>query len=114
MKRGNPSSEKRKVTTYKARMPATPVASLICGDDEASLKRHYKMMSSEMKKVTPNKQVIQKLMMKTFVPRRKEILEGMGTIQDILTAYPALKYPDEVRLVVKMYDCVLDTFIDYS
>lgn len=84
MKRGNPSKDKRRIQPKdKARMPSAPTVSpLPCGEDKASLQRHCQMLKAEMKKVTPNKQVLQKLMLKTYVPRRKDILEGMGTVQD--------------------------------
>lgn len=39
-------------------------------------------------------------MEKTFVLRRKEISEGLGAVHDILAAYEALKYPEEVLPVV--------------
>ena len=41
----------------------------------------------------PNKQIYRELMKKTFPTRRKAFVEGMGTVKEILDAYPA---PDEV------------------
>lgn len=99
MKRGNPSKEKRKVfTPDKVKMPTSPVptCTLTCGEDEASLIRHTKMLKSEMKKVNPNKQIVQKLMQKTFVLRRRDFLEETRTVHEVLQSYPALKYPEEV------------------
>ena len=105
MKRGNPLKENRKIISPdKAKMPAVPVFTLPCGEDEASIVRHTKMLKNEMKKVNPNKQIIQKLMEKTFVTRRKEILDGMGTVHDILSTHSALKYPEEVSSLHVLID----------
>lgn len=52
IKRGNPSKEKRKVVANdQPRMPTAPAAPLyMCGEDDASIARHGKMLTSEMKK----------------------------------------------------------------
>ena len=42
-------------------------------------------------------------MEKTFVLRRKEISEGMGAVHDILAAYEALKYPEEVSIACSVF-----------
>lgn len=100
MKRGNPLKDKRKVVANdQPRMPTAPATPLyMCGEDDASIARHCKMLTSEMKRVNPNRQVIKQLMAKTFTLRRRQILEGMGTVQDIIKVYPALKYPEEVSI----------------
>ncbi len=42
--RGNPLKEKRKhISPDKAKMPAVPMFTLPCGEDEASIARHMKM-----------------------------------------------------------------------
>lgn len=77
----------------KVVMPTAPTApGLPIGEDEASQQRHLKMLSSEMKKVHPKKQITRELMKRTFSTRRKQILDGMGSVKDILAVYPALKH----------------------
>ena len=100
MKRGNPSKEHRVPSTVKVTMPTMIVPTLPCGEDEASQTRHMKMLKNEAKKVNPNKQIVLKLMEKTFVLRRKDIHEGMGTVHEILSSYPALKHPEEVSVTL--------------
>ncbi len=47
-------------------MPAAPIASLLpFGEDEASLQRHKKRLKDEMKKVSPNRQIVRELMKRT-------------------------------------------------
>lgn len=59
--------ERKHVSPDKGRMPAVPVFTLPCGEDEESHQWHVKMLKSELRKVNPNKQVLKKLMEKTFV-----------------------------------------------
>lgn len=100
MKRGNPIKEKRKpAPVMKPTMPTILAANLVTiGEDEASQSRHLKVLKVELKKVNPNKRIVKELMKRTFTFRRKEIVEGMGSVQDILSAYPALKFPEEVSI----------------
>ena len=97
-KRGNPCKESKKTIQFaKSVMPVIPDAPLLpTGEDEASQQRHLRMLKSEMKKVNPNKQIYRELMKKTFPTRRKAVVEGLGTVKEILDTYPALRFPDEV------------------
>lgn len=96
-KRGSGSRKMPHVMTFT--MPSTPGApALPTGEDEASQLRHLKMLKSEMKKVNPKKQITRELMKRTFPTRRKAIMDGMGTVKEILLNYSALKYPDEVSM----------------
>lgn len=61
------------------------------------------MLKRELKKINPNKESIRLLMKKTFSLRRKKILDGIGTVHDILSLYEALKFPEEVSIY--MYVC---------
>ena len=99
MKRGNPSKEEWKmVPIARPCMPAVPVNVLMpVGEDEASQLRHEKVLKVEMKKVNPNKQTVRELMRRSFFLRREKIVAGLGSVQDVLAFYPALKYPEEVR-----------------
>lgn len=83
---------------------------LPCGEDEASLTRHLNMLNREVKKLNPNKQSVQLLMKKTFSLRRKQILEGIGTVQEILALYSALKYPEEVSYGVMAVSYIFNVF----
>lgn len=100
MKRGSGSSckeSRKKIQVAKPVMPATPDLPLLpTGEDEASQQRHLRLLKNEMKKVNPSKQIVRELMKKTFPTRRKAIVEGMGTVKELLFTYPALKFPDEV------------------
>ena len=81
----------------KPTMPAVPAPNLLpVGEDDASQLRHSKLLKSELKKVNPNKRTVRELMKRTFPLRREEIVEGMGSVQDVLSSYAALKYPEEV------------------
>ena len=84
-------------------MPAIPSTILMpVGEDEASQLRHEKVLKAEMKKVNPNKQTVKELMRRSFFLIREKVINGLGSVQDILGFYPALKCPDEVS-------CVLDS-----
>ena len=62
-------------------MPDTPppICILPTGEDTASQQRHLKVIQSELKKVSPNKQVVKELMKHTFPIRRKFISDGTGS-----------------------------------
>ena len=78
-------------------MPAAPIAPLLPdSEDEASQQRHKKKLKDEMKRVSPNRQIVRELMKRTFPVRRREVFDGIGTVQEILSYYPALKSPEEV------------------
>ena len=99
-KRGNPSKEGRKYLTPKPVMPSTSSPLIPVGKDEASQQRHEKILKAEMKKANPNKQTVKELMRRSFFQRRRNIVDGMGTVQDILIHYPALKNPEEVSIAI--------------
>ena len=97
-KRGNPSQESGRILfSAKKVMPAARIAPLLTdSEDEASQQRHKKKLKDEMKRVSPNRQIVRELMKRTFPVRRREVLDGIGTVQEILSYYPALKSPEEV------------------
>ena len=97
-KRGNPSKESRKSQSeLKSVMPTFTPSLMPAGEDEASQLRHEKLLKQEMKKVNPNKETVQELMRRSFFLQRRSIIEGaLGSVQNILSQYPALKYPKEV------------------
>ena len=78
MKRGNPDKENKATPLQvKAKMPASPVAPVLpIGKDKASQDRHLKMLQGEMKKVNPNKKIVQELVKRTFASRRKTVMDG--------------------------------------
>ena len=55
-------------STPKSKMPSIPFvpALLPIGEDEASMKRQFKMMQNELKKVVPIKKIVIDLMRRTF------------------------------------------------
>lgn len=109
LKRGNPSNKSGTSAPAKKVMPAAPIVSLSpIGEDEASLQRHKKKLKDEMKRVSPNKQIVRELMKRTYELRRKEIMECTGTIHDILLSYPALKDSGEVSYPLFKLPCYLN------
>ena len=120
-KRGNPDKEEHTpAPPQKAVKPSTGVVPMLpTGEDDASQQRHLKLLQAEMKKVNHNKRVIRDLMARTFPTRQQELLEDGGPVADILKAYPALKYPDEVTKLrpLKHYITIIMrifSFIDHS
>ena len=94
-KRGKKSDAPYKVK--KPQMPATsPAPTPGVGEDEASHKRHVTLLKAECKKQSPNKYSCCELMQRIFSLRRWELLEKPVSVDQLLSTYPALKYPDEV------------------
>lgn len=108
MKRGDRSKEKHKVYSPTVKMPTARVPMLLpCGEDDASLTRHMNVLKHELKKINPNKESVRMLMQKTFLLRRKQILDGIGTVHEILSLHTALKCPEEVSTC----SCMMITFL---
>ena len=94
-KRGKKSDGPYKVK--RLQMPVTSPAPIPgVGEDEASHKRHVTLLKAECKKSNPNRYSCRELMQRTFSFRRKELLENPISVDNLLSTYPALKYPDEV------------------
>ena len=75
-------------------MPATSPAPI--PEDEASHKRHITLLKAECKKSNPNKYSWWELVHCTFSFHCKELLEKSISVDNLLSTYSALKYPDEV------------------
>ncbi len=108
-KRGNANhSSPSQSKVQQPKKPAFPSEDLttITGEDQNSMHRHLRFLSSELKKVVPNKNVCQELMTRTFPMRRQDIKAGNLSVMDCLVKYPALRFPAQVQLcifIVYMY-----------
>ena len=67
------------------------------GEDEHSFCRFNRMLQAEAKKVKPNRDVVSKLMERTYPQRRIDILSTPMPLTQILLKYPCLGKEDEVR-----------------
>ena len=98
-KRGDPT--KQHLQPFKIQNKTMPYSSNLHSDfqveDEASMKRHLKLLQMEFKKVVPNRQITKELMKRTYPKRRQEVLDGNVSIGKILEMYPALAHADEVN-----------------
>ena len=68
MKRGNPCKENcSPIQMDNVKMPASPAMPMMPpGEDKSSHQRHLKMLQMVPKKLNPNKQIMNKLMKRTF------------------------------------------------
>ena len=66
-------------------------------EDSISLKIHLHSLACESRCKEPNKRKINLLMNKTFSERRNYILKDQPAIIDVLSKYPVLHDPEEVR-----------------
>ena len=66
------------------------------GEDEASFKRHNKILILESKKSRPNIAVVTPLMERTFAFRRADILANPLDVTTMFTKYPFLQNVDQV------------------
>ena len=96
-KRGDPT--KQHLQPFKIQNKTMPYSPNLHSDfqveDEASMKRHLKLLQMEFKKVVPNRQITKELMKRTYPKRRQEVLDGNVSIGKILEMYPA--HADEVN-----------------
>ncbi len=83
---------------FKKEIKQFPEPSFPVGEDEASSKRHQRMLLMEEKKLNRNKQTVSLLMSRTFTFRRNDITKNPKPVQDILRLYPSLKRFDQVRI----------------
>lgn len=60
-------------------------------DDDVAYDRHMKMLMQEVEKLKPNMDNVKELMLRTFVRRRKWILDESHLVVDIYKKYPFLK-----------------------
>ena len=65
------------------------------GEDKSSHDRHVKLMQLEERKVSPNTNILNDLMKRTFSLRRTEIVDKPQPIQQILS-YPSLRRYNQV------------------
>lgn len=94
---------------YKLKTPQMPISSSApipgIGEDEASHDRHVTLLKAECKKAKPNKHSYRELMKRTFSFRRQALLQKPMSVDQLMSMYPALKYPDEVLSI--NCECVL-------
>lgn len=90
-----PAKKKRIDHPQYPKSPAAPV--IPAGEDQASHRRHLKILQLEENKVTPNKRTVADLMARTYPFRRQEILEQPQLLEQLLKTYPSLKRPEQVR-----------------
>lgn len=97
-KRGKKSDKPYKLKTPQ--MPMTSPAPVPgVGEDEASHNRHVTLLKAECKKANPNKHSYRELMKRTFTFRRQAILQKPMSVDQLMSTYPAMKYPDEVQYI---------------
>jgi len=82
----------------KPHYPSQSMPAAAVGEDKASHSRHVKMLQSEERKVSPDKNVVADLMSRTFYFRRSEILEQPQLVQELLKTYPSMKRYDQVHI----------------
>ena len=68
-------------------------------EDSISVELHVHSLVCESKSKDPNKKKINLLMNKTFSERRNYILNDQPEIADVLSKYPILHNPEEVRIL---------------
>lgn len=92
-----------KTTKKKLDSIKKPVSSLVQppdippGEDEHSFSRFNGMLKAEARKTKPNRDVVNKLMERTYSQRRKHILTTPMPLSQLLQQYPFLKREDEVH-----------------
>ena len=67
------------------------------GEDEASHNRRVTLLEVECKKANLNKHSYRELMKRTFTFRHQAILQKPMSVDQLMSTYPAMKYPDEVQ-----------------
>ena len=97
-KRGKKSDKPYKLKTPQ--MPMTSPAPIPgIGEDKASHDRHVTLLKAECKEVNPNKHSYRELMKRTFSFHRQALLQKPMSVDQVMSTYPAMKYPDEVQLL---------------
>ena len=66
-------------------------------DDEISLERNMKTMSSELSKTKSSPEVLDELMKQTYRNRRASVLSGGVGVLEICDKFPLLRKPKHVR-----------------
>ena len=74
-------------------------------EDSISLKIHLHSLACESRCKEPNKRKINLLMNKRFSERRNYILKDQPAIIDVLSKYPVLHDPEEVRTKICSNSC---------
>ncbi len=64
--------------------------------DQATYNRYIFTLGIELRKETPNQDVVLQLMLATFITRRQHILEAVETSEAVLDKFPAFTMPDVV------------------
>ena len=67
-------------------------------DDAAAHERRIKLIQRENKRLTPDTHIVSELMEKTFIYRRRQILEAPVLVADLLITYPFLCQFEQVRI----------------
>ena len=76
--------------------PESPPIEIDEGEDKVSHDRHLKVLRSECQKINSNAEVKKKLMERTYMIRRSEILTNPKPVKILLNMYPPLKEYNEV------------------
>ena len=75
------------------------------------MSRHNRRLKLEHQKASPNWQVIQELMDKTFVLRRNDIVKEARDVTKILEEYPFLGFEDQVSVYVHHMSMYFKTYV---
>lgn len=96
-KRGEKGDKPYKLKPLASPMPMTAPAPIPgIGEDEASHNRYVTLLKAECKKANPCKQACV-LMKRTFSFCRQALLQKPMSVDQLMSTYPALKYPDDVH-----------------
>lgn len=128
-KRGKSATPKPQAPVHHL-MPSSPAVVIPPTEDKASHERHIKYLKRECRNVRPNKQVYialnhlfvnakgylticidhstyhqvtKDLMRRTFLFRRKDVEDGVVSMEDLFCTYPPLKSTEEVSQI----DCCM-------
>lgn len=96
-KENQPPKQPRKPSSVKqcAASLVQPPA-ITSGEDEHSFARFNGMLKAEAKKAKPNREIVRKLMERTYSQRRIHILSTPMPLTQLLSQYPFLGRDDEV------------------
>ncbi|KAL0149437.1 hypothetical protein M9458_055225, partial [Cirrhinus mrigala] len=100
-KRGGGDGEDKKSTLKRAKrgevnyLPDHPA-----GQTDDTLEEERLILVEELKKKTKNETLISQKMSLTFSLRRKEIVEVVPMVSEVLERWPAMSLPNEVKVTV--------------
>lgn len=87
--------------------------SCFVGEDAASVDAHIKVLNDQHRTLHPDTALVKDRMTKTFAWRRREVAEGMCTV-DLLKRYPFLGTSAGVRIVKMIGETANDFFVSKS